>query len=162
MNRVLFLFLSVCLAGVHGQTNDDWCFDKERGVRVPTADCAHNCCVNGDCGSSSECKAAIAVGLIILFVVLGVCCVAIVVGVMCCTQTGCFKPKAATTTIVSTGLTAAPQNCHVVSPYQQLPGEMPPPGPAYAPYAPPVGATGPQPVVGGGHEHQPTNIAVVN
>ncbi|KAJ9461159.1 hypothetical protein DIPPA_28897 [Diplonema papillatum] len=95
--RMLLVALAFAVAAAQVNDDDglddDRCYDPDTGRTIRVQDCAHNCCINGECGSESECRAAWVIALIVIGCV--VCCGCIVAGlVFCyCTKRGPFKKR---------------------------------------------------------------------
>eukprot|EP01064_Diplonema_japonicum_P007717 TRINITY_DN1534_c0_g2_i1.p1 TRINITY_DN1534_c0_g2~~TRINITY_DN1534_c0_g2_i1.p1 ORF type:complete len:201 (+),score=36.28 TRINITY_DN1534_c0_g2_i1:62-604(+) len=63
----------LCNLALCSADDDDTCLDRRRNRWVRSRDCEHSCCVDNECGSSSECTAALVIGLIVGAVILCLC-----------------------------------------------------------------------------------------
>eukprot|EP01061_Rhynchopus_euleeides_P039578 TRINITY_DN678_c0_g1_i1.p1 TRINITY_DN678_c0_g1~~TRINITY_DN678_c0_g1_i1.p1 ORF type:complete len:174 (+),score=42.04 TRINITY_DN678_c0_g1_i1:48-569(+) len=73
-----------------------YCWDSRISRRVPAGACPHDCCWGDECGSDTECRRALIIGLVIGGVLL-IC--AIVFGILLylyCTKKSCFRQQEST------------------------------------------------------------------
>ena len=129
--------------------DDDTCWDSRRGRRVHPRDCQHNCCWGNDCGSSSECKNALVIGMIILGVGLFICCIVGAIIFMYCGRRGCFARQQEVHVVGEPQHQPAYQQPYPAAGYPPAQQQCPPPAypPQQQPY-PPQQQAYPQPVTG--------------
>eukprot|EP01064_Diplonema_japonicum_P033185 TRINITY_DN647_c1_g1_i1.p1 TRINITY_DN647_c1_g1~~TRINITY_DN647_c1_g1_i1.p1 ORF type:complete len:201 (+),score=34.82 TRINITY_DN647_c1_g1_i1:43-603(+) len=126
---VLLCNLALCSA----DDDDDFCFDKRRNRFVRSYDCEHDCCSGNECGSSSECRAALIIGLIIGAVILCLCIGGCIALWYFCWREGARDQHPQTVTVV----TAQPVQGGPAPMYGQ-PVQGPPPPLANPGYPPPA------------------------
>ncbi|KAJ9461160.1 hypothetical protein DIPPA_28898 [Diplonema papillatum] len=89
--------LSYAVAAMAANDDDgfdnDLCRDPRTGGLVRTGDCEHNCCIDGECGSESACRAAWVIAIIVVGVVVCCGCIAAALVFAYCTKKGPFARR---------------------------------------------------------------------
>eukprot|EP01064_Diplonema_japonicum_P015880 TRINITY_DN2386_c0_g1_i4.p1 TRINITY_DN2386_c0_g1~~TRINITY_DN2386_c0_g1_i4.p1 ORF type:complete len:158 (+),score=34.86 TRINITY_DN2386_c0_g1_i4:58-474(+) len=92
----LCVLLGTLALQVVGQTHNDddkLCWDKDKNKAVKTKDCDHGCCVDGDCGSKSECDTVHVVLIVVGVGAAVIFCVFLVVAFLWWRKMCCFEKK---------------------------------------------------------------------